>query len=76
MISAALYIKESGYVSESGALLCRKNQADDAGVARAYFLLSSDAPDYLNKAEATLHELIISIDTSVDTVGQNKVLRS
>lgn len=37
--------------------------------ARAYFLSCSESPEYLIKAEATLHELITSIDTSVDKVG-------
>ncbi|OBZ78675.1 hypothetical protein A0H81_00255 [Grifola frondosa] len=35
-------------------------------LARAYFLSSSEDPDNLTRAEASLHELIASVDSSVD----------
>ncbi|CAL1696816.1 unnamed protein product [Somion occarium] len=35
-------------------------------LARAYFLASADNPDNLNRAEASLNELIVSLDTSFD----------
>ena len=35
---------------------------------RAYFVSSTDNPDHLNRAEATLNELISSLDGSFDRV--------
>lgn len=65
-LHTAFYTQESW----SALLLYEKNPDPDSyvDIARAYFVSSADNPDHLNRAEATLNELISSLDASFDRV--------